>query len=168
MTNITLRERHSEDLPLLYRWLHGEPDPEWKRWDAPYFHAQRAPQTVTFEEFTKHVLSQTPSPDRQVIALEDRPIGQVSRWEEAPPGGGWWELGILIYDPALWGGGRGTRAPPLWTDATLRETEAHVVTLTTWGGNERMVRAAQHVGYRECGRVPEARLWGASAGTACA
>ncbi|GAA5532893.1 GNAT family protein [Deinococcus aluminii] len=31
--------------------------------------------------------------------------------------------------------------------------------LTTWSGNERMIRAARRASYRECGRVPEARLW---------
>ena len=72
---------------------------------------------------------------------------------------GWWELGISILDPAYWSGGLGTRALKLWTGATFRETPVHVLMLTTWSGNERMIRAAERVGYRECGRVPEARLW---------
>jgi RimJ/RimL family protein N-acetyltransferase len=159
MPELTLRERRSEDLPALHRWLHAEPQPDWQRWDAPYFHVNRPRSAVTLQEFTEQAHGKPPSPDQQVIALDSVCIGQVNRSEEAPVGGGWWELGLLIYDPAHWGGGLGTRALALWTDATFQETEAHVITLTTWSGNERMVRAAERVGYRECGRVPEARLW---------
>lgn len=66
---------------------------------------------------------------------------------------------MVIYDPEHWGGGLGKQALRLWTQATFAETDAHVLTLTTWSGNERMVRAAERCGYRECARVPEARLW---------
>lgn len=160
MPDLTLRERHAEDLPLLHRWLHTELEPEWQRWDAPYFHAARTPSPLSLPDFTARSLKEPLSPHRRIIALDGMCIGTVTRAEEAPAGAGWWELGILIYDPAHWGGGLGTRALTLWTDATFRETEAHVLTLTTWGGNERMIRAAARVGYRECGRVPEARTWG--------
>lgn len=114
---LTLRDRRDDDLPTLWRWLHAESDPEWKRWDAPYFH------------------------------------------EEAPAGGGWWELGVLIFDPRHWGGGLGTQALRLWTDATFAQTGAHVLTLTTWGGNERIIRAAARTGFHECARIPQARAW---------
>lgn len=160
MPPLTLRERSPADFPTLHRWLHAETDPEWKRWDAPYFHAVRPTAPLSLAEFSERARAETPSPHRRVIALAGLCIGMVTRTEEAPVGGGWWELGVLIYDPAHWGGGLGTRVLGLWTDATFRETEAHVLTLTTWGGNERMLRAAERVGYRECGRVPEARLWG--------
>lgn len=159
MPPLTLRERQPGDLPTLHRWLHAETDPEWKRWDAPYFHAARPASALSLAEYTERAQAEPPSPHRQIIALEGTCIGMVTRWEEAPAGGGWWELGVLIYDPAHWGGGLGTRALGLWTDATFRETDAHVLTLTTWSGNGRMVRAAARVGYHECGRVPEARAW---------
>ncbi|SMB91664.1 GNAT family N-acetyltransferase [Deinococcus hopiensis] len=157
--HLTLRERRPEDLPYLWRWEHAEGDAEWKRWDAPYFHEREAPSTVTLKEFTAKALGQSPSPNSRIIALNGECIGSISRCEEHPRGGGWWEIGVLIHDPASWGGGLGTRALEVWTDATFRETEAHVVTLTTWSGNVRMVRAAERAGYRECGRVPQARLW---------
>ena len=156
---LTLRERCSGDLPYLWRWEHAERDAEWKRWDAPYFHERDVPSGVTLEEYTAKALGGLPSPDSRIISLNGLGIGQVNRWEQDPVGGGWWELGITVHDPAYWGGGLGTRALELWTDATFRETAAHVVMLTTWSGNGRMIRAAERVGYRECGRVPEARLW---------
>nr|WP_198170611.1 GNAT family protein [Deinococcus arboris] len=159
VSTLTLRDRQPGDLPVLWRWLHGEPSPAWQQWDAPYFHAARPPSTTTLELFMARVQAQEPSSDRRIIALDGQCIGQVTRDEEAPTGGGWWELGILIYDPQHWGGGLGTEALQQWTAATFAETGAHVLTLTTWDGNGRMIRAAERVGYRECARIPEARLW---------
>lgn len=57
----------------------------------------------------------------------------------------------------LWGRGVGRRALRLWTEATFATTDAQVVTLTTWSGNGRMIHCAGAVGYRECGRIPQAR-----------
>jgi RimJ/RimL family protein N-acetyltransferase len=130
MPDLILRERLPEDLPLLRRWQHAEADAEWKRWDGPYFHGGKAPSALTLEEFTEQALAQPPSPNRRAIALDGSCTGMVTRSQEAPAGGGWWELGLVIFDPAHWGSGLSTRALTLWTDATLRETDAHVVTLT--------------------------------------
>ncbi|MPY65127.1 hypothetical protein F8S09_00255 [Deinococcus sp. SDU3-2] len=55
MPTLTLRERSPADLPTLHRWLHAEPDPEWKRWDAPYFHAARPASPLSLAEFTERV-----------------------------------------------------------------------------------------------------------------
>lgn len=155
MTGLTLRECRPEDLPVLWRWLHGEDHPEWQRWDGPYFPRSGAKKTLS--EFVE--TARPPGPHRRIIALDGECIGMVSRSQEEPAGGGWWELGIVIYDPRHWGGGFGRQALRLWTSLTFAETDAHVLTLTTWSGNERMVRSAQRVGYRECARIPEARLW---------
>lgn len=115
---------------------------------------------MSYEEYAAKVQAlPAPNPNRQIIALDDKCIGMVTRSEEDPAGGGWWELGIVIYDPQHWGGGLGREALRQWTDRTFSETNAHVITLTTWSGNERMIRSAGRVGYRECARIPEAREW---------
>ena len=157
MPRLTLRERRPADLPVQWHWEHEQPQPEWKLWDAPYLHEAEPPSSLSLEEYTAK--ANLKDPNRQVIALDGECIGTVSRHAEAPAGSGWWELGLLIYDPGHWGGGYGQRALRLWTAQTFAETSAHLITLTTWSGNERMVRAAQRVGYRECARIPEARRW---------
>lgn len=151
---LTLREQRSEDAHTLWRWTHGEQSPEWQRWDGPYF-PRAAP--LTWEAYQAR--ETVHHPNRRVIALGDECIGMVTRHEEDPQGGGWWELGIVIFDPRHWGGGRGGEALRQWTTLTFGGTDAHVITLSTWSGNERMVRSAVRVGYRECARVPEARSW---------
>ncbi|UBV44248.1 GNAT family N-acetyltransferase (plasmid) [Deinococcus taeanensis] len=157
MPRLTLRPRLPDDLPLLWQWTRATPDPEWKQWDGPYFTHQSQP--VPYETYRQQAESQPPQPHSRVIALDGTCIGQVTRFEEPPAQGGWWELGIVIYDPGSWGCGYGRDALQQWTTSTFDETDAHVLTLTTWSGNERMVRSAQRAGDRECGRIPEARVW---------
>lgn len=155
---VDLRALAAEDDEFLWRWLHGTPDPKWKRWDAPYFHAAdtQVPDRDTFAAaHARHVEDR----HRRIVTVDGAPVGLVTRYEEAPAGGGWWELGILLFDPSRWGRGIGRRALAAWTDATFAETEAHLITLSSWSGNERMVACAQRVGYTPVARVPEARAW---------
>jgi RimJ/RimL family protein N-acetyltransferase len=155
--DLLIRPRTLADLPDLWRWLHGTPGAEWKRWDGPYF--EKPTLAVTFSDYTAQVLARGDEPDLNVIEIAEAVRGIVTRHWEAPEAGGWLELGIVIFEPAFWSGGSGTQALRLWTAQSFKQTHAHVITLTTWSGNERMIRAAERVGYRECARVPEARLW---------
>ncbi|MVN86239.1 GNAT family N-acetyltransferase [Deinococcus sp. HMF7620] len=152
---VTLRGRRPRDLPVLRRWL-TDPQAAWRQWDAPYFHAGTT--TEALERYVDTLAQTPPSPHERVIDLGGQCTGMVNRAEEDPAGGGWWDLGILIYDPQHWGRGLGTEALRQWVQATLDETDAHILTFSTWSGNERMIRAAQRLGFRESARVREARL----------
>lgn len=152
---VTIRGRRPRDLSTLQRWL-TDPQAEWRRWDAPYFPA--ASTTASLKAYVEHLARTPPDPHQRVIDLGGRCVGMVNRSEEEPAGGGWWDLGILLYDPALWGQGLGSSALRQWVQATFDETEAHVLTFTTWSGNERMIRAARRLGFQEAGRVREARV----------
>jgi RimJ/RimL family protein N-acetyltransferase len=153
---LTLRPRTLSDLPELWRWIHGTPDAEWKRWDGPYF---AKPEPVSLSDYIARALTQLDDPNMRVIEIDGLAGGFVTRSWEDPAEGGWLELGIVIFDPAFWNGGHGTRALRLWTESSFAQTPAHVITLTTWSGNARMIAAARRVGYRECARVRQARLW---------
>ena len=157
LPEVTIRGRRPRDLPTLRRWL-TDPGAQWRQWDAPYLHAGAT--TEALSRYVEHMAQTPPDPHQRVIDVGGQCVGMVNRAEEDPPGGGWWDLGILVYDPALWGQGIGTRALAVWVQATLDETDAHVLTFTTWGGNERMLRAAHRLGFREAARIREARLVG--------
>ncbi len=151
---VSIRGKRPKDLLTTKRWL-IDPEAEWRKWDAPYFHT-----VITTEALIKYAerLEQLPpNPNERVIDLDGQCIGMVNRAEEDPEGDGWWDLGILIYDPQHWGKGIGTRALKLWVQATLDETDAHVLTFTSWSGNERMIKAAQRLGFKEAARIREAR-----------
>lgn len=151
--DLRLRPLTPADLPDMWRWTYGEPDPPWKRWDAPYWPLGH----VTREQFVERMSARLDGAWR-VIEIAGTLAGVVSRhWEDEQ--GGWLEVGIVIYDPARWSGGYGTGALRRWTALCFQETPAHLITLSTWGGNARMLRAGEKAGYRECARVREARLW---------
>lgn len=153
---VRLRPVVLDDLDFLWHWRHGVPDPEWKRWDGPYFATGPSPSREEFDRAERRRLG---SPHRLLVEADGVRAGVVTRSEEDPTGGGWWELGIVLYDPVHWGGGIGREALVRWTRRTFAETGAHVLTLTTWSGNERMIRAGLAAGYVECGRIPGARAW---------
>lgn len=155
--DVTLRDRRPEDVPALARWL-TDPAAEWRAWDAPY--TPPAQTTETMRAYVKYLRQTTPDPDERLVVVGGQVIGMVNRSEEEPVGGGWWDLGILLLDPASWGGGVGTRALGLWVQDTLDWTDAHTLTVTTWSGNERMIRLARRLGFAECMRVREARVVG--------
>ena len=154
---VLLRDRHPDDLPTLERWLTDEAA-QWREWDAPYTPPGQTSETM--QAYIRYLAATPPDADERVIEVGGAVVGMVNRSEEEPAGGGWWDMGILIYDPAYWGGGVGTRALALWVQDTLDWTDAHTLTVTTWSGNERMIRAARRLGFRECSRVREARVVG--------
>lgn len=150
--NVTLRGRRPRDLPTLRRWF-TDPAAQWREWDAPYLNA--ADTTASLGAYV-HRLETTPTtPNERVVDLGGTCIGMLNRAEDASDV---WDLGVIIFDPLHWGRGIGRRALALWIEATLNETDAHVLTFSTWSGNERMIRAAHRLGFREAGRVREARL----------
>lgn len=153
---VTLELLSAQSLQYLWHWNFNVTDPEWRKYDAPYF---ETPPVMEYSEFTQSPLADLTSTDRRIIHLDDSPVGIVTRFEEDPIGGGWWDIGILIFDPTHWSQGIGRQALLQWINLTFEETDAHVITLTTWSGNQRMIKSAASIGFTECARIPEARLW---------
>lgn len=150
----------ADDADFLWTWIHGAEDPEWKSWDAPYFHAADTAAPPSRADFdADHARRRVGDPDVRVVTVDGTPVGLVTRTEQHPAGAGWWELGILLFDPTTWGRGVGRAALTLWSDASFAETDAHLLSLVTWSGNARMIASAVRVGYTEVARIPEARSW---------
>ena len=109
-TKIKLRSYLDKDYDVLRDWLKG--DQEWKKTDGPYF------SKPTDEEVEESILKQierdkTPRPVPGSLAIADIDtdilIGEVTRYwicKETK----WVAIGILIYDPAMWGRGYATEA----------------------------------------------------------
>ena len=153
---VGIRPLVEDDLEWLWHWNVEVVAPEWKQWDGPYFGSD---DDCSFAEFAEEWRLGLMSGHRAVVTVGGDRVGFVSRFEEPPAGGGWWEVGIVLFRPTIWGYGVGRQALRLWTESTFSTTDAHVVTLTTWSGNGRMIHCANAVGYRECGRIPQARSW---------
>lgn len=153
--HVILRDRTPQDLEAIEPLI-LDAQAEWRRWDAPYLSTAMTTETMT--AYVEQWRTTLPDADEQLIVVNDLPIGMVNRNEYEPEGGGWWDLGILIVNSAYWNSGIGTKALTLWIEDTWQWTNAHVLTVTTWSGNIRMIKAAEKLGFRECMRVREARV----------
>ncbi|WIM39249.1 GNAT family protein [Paenibacillus sp. PK4536] len=145
---LQIRPITEADIPILWDLIYKDESPEWKKWDAPYYDHVHVP----YEQYWQDRLRIIESPSFWVIEVNQHIIGIVSYyWEHEPSL--WLEVGIVIYDPAYWSGGYGTRALILWIDHLFTAMPLVRVGFTTWSGNERMIA----VGYK-LGMMLEARL----------
>ncbi len=151
---VTLRDKKLEDLHTLWEYIYGTPNPEWKKWDAPYFPLPHIPYEQYEEDFKVN-----PQPEKgKVIEVDGKIIGTVGfYWEyEATK---WLEAGIIIYDPHYWNGGYGTEALTLWVDHLFNTMDIPRVGITTWSGNHRMIKAAEKIGMQLEGRMRKCRYY---------
>ena len=152
---VNLRTEYEDDWPWLWHWRHELDNAEWKQWDSPFLHDHI--RRLSYEEFKQAQVLNTRF--GSIIEADGQRVGTVNRSELPPRGGGWWDIGIVIYDPTYRNQGIGTEAGRLWIDHTFNHTRAHVVTLSTWSGNEPMIKTGERLGLKECSRIPEARSW---------
>ncbi|MFC7373481.1 GNAT family N-acetyltransferase [Fictibacillus iocasae] len=150
---VLLRPIQEEDLPRLWELAYKEENPEWKKWDAPYFEHK----ALLFQEYieTHQVVDRD---DYWAIVVEGIVVGTVGYyWEHKPSN--WLEMGITIYDPAYWSGGDGTRALKMWIRYLFTTMPLVRVGFTTWSGNERMIKAGEKLGMTMEARLRKCRLY---------
>ena len=153
-TQVRLRPFYEDDLYTLWEMSAKEENPEWKKWDAPYY-----PYTPkTFEEFLKNKERYLQSESILAIVVNDELIGMVSYyWEHEPSL--WLEMGIVIFKPHYWSGGYGTEALTLWMNRLFKKMPLERVGYTTWSGNERMVRVGQKLKMTMEARIRKVRYY---------
>ncbi|WP_198317462.1 GNAT family N-acetyltransferase [Cytobacillus praedii] len=153
---VTIRPILEEDLKQLWNYIYGTENPEWKKWDAPYFPLS----FIEYEDFKKDFIKipdNEPLP-RMAIEVNGKLIGIVSYyWEHRESN--WLEAGIVIYDPQYWNGGYGTDSLSLWVEHLFASLPLVRVGITTWSGNKRMMRAAEKIGMQLEARLRKCRLY---------
>lgn len=148
------------DLAELYELIYGEDKPEWKRWDAPYYPLEH----VSYECFEQNTIARMKADQEtarpaslRVIEADGEIVGMISYYIEDTLSM-WLEMGIVIYKPARWARGIGTRSLHMWSGYLFEQMPIVRVGLTTWSGNERMMRAAARVGLQIEGRMRKCRF----------
>lgn len=153
---VSLRFLNKEDLRTVWEFIYGQENPEWKKWDAPYFPLKY----MDFETYETEMLNKIKHQiePRMVIIADGQIIGIVSYyWEHEPSQ--WLEVGIVIYEPQYWSGGYGTEALKLWIDHLFEVMPIHRIGLTTWSGNHRMMKVAEKLGMILEGRMRKCRQY---------
>ncbi|MED0666914.1 GNAT family protein [Bacillus badius] len=149
-----IRPIHEEDLRSLWELIYGEENPEWKKWDAPYF----AHKPIDFKSYYDNRESILFNSSKMVIEVNDKIIGTVNYyWEHKPSN--WLESGIVIFHPDYWGNGYGTEAFALWIDHLFNSLDLVRVGATTWSGNKRMIKLGRKLGMIIEGRLRKCRYF---------
>lgn len=157
---VTLRPIEETDIPVLYHLIYNEEEPEWKKWDAPYYPLE--PHTLdsyrSHEHARKERLKSFEPDSRLIIEVNGKTIGTVTYyWEHKPSL--WLEVGIGIYDPSYWNGGYGSEALEIWVNHLFGVLPLARVGLTTWSRNERMMRVGEKLGMKVEGRLRKCRIY---------
>lgn len=156
MKDVTIRSIEESDYEVLYQLKYGDEQPEWKKWDAPYFPLK----PKTFKEFCHEMAEKRKEkvPMEKGIEVDGELIGTVSYyWEHKPSN--WLEVGIVIYNRQYWNGGCGTKALLQWIDELFTDMPLVRVGLTTWSGNVRMMKCAEKLGMKLEGRLRKCRKY---------
>ncbi|WP_407691381.1 GNAT family N-acetyltransferase [Robertmurraya mangrovi] len=153
---VKLRKIKEDDLKILWQLIYGVVNPEWKKWDAPYFPLNH----IDYETFYKREIKEINGEEVRWMAIDvdGEIIGTVSfYWEHQPSN--WLEAGIVIYNPKYWNGGYGTEALKLWVDTIFKTKDVPRVGITTWSGNDRMMKVAEKLGLQLEGRMRKCRQY---------
>lgn len=158
---VTLRDVTEKDVENIYYWKYQAADREHLHWNAPY----NPPKPMSLEEFrnvdkTARNVGLTGTDEVRselVIDAEGVLIGTVG-WYWVDEQTNWLCNGIVIFDSDYWSGGYGTEAFQLWTNYIFEHMDVARVGISTWSGNERMMRLARKTGMIEEGRIRKARI----------
>ena len=107
--NLVIRPIEKADLHRIWTFQFKEENPEWKKWNAPYY----PHKTMSLDTFLASREQWVHHDRRFAIEVDGILCGTVSYyWEHEPSK--WLEMGILFYEGGNWGQGLGTRALKLW------------------------------------------------------
>lgn len=154
---ITLKKIEEKHLTDLYDVIYSSEEPEWSKYNAPYFNEFKYINLETFllKNHHEYFLS-----ERVLgIFLNDKPIGIVTYyWESLATR--WLEIGIVIYDQDVWTKGIGYAALYNWIKICFnRFPEIEHIGLTTWSGNIRMMKLAEKLGLLCEARIRKVRYY---------
>ncbi len=152
--DLTIRPIKESDLERLWVLIYKDEQPEWKKWDAPYY----PHHTMSFEEFLPKGRTFIDSDKIWAIEMNGSVRGIVSYyWEHEPSR--WLEMGIVFHEPTSWGKGLGTRAMKLWINHLFSTMPLIRVGYTTWSGNERMIRVGEKLEMTLEARIRKVRFY---------
>lgn len=151
---LTLRPIVEDDLYRIWELIYKDAQPEWKKWDAPYY----PHHTKTYEQFLETKENWTGDDSYWAIEVEGVIRGTISYyWEHEPSK--WLEMGIVLQESQSWGKGIGTRALRLWIQHLFTTMPLVRVGYTTWSGNERMIRVGEKLGMQLEARIRKVRYY---------
>lgn len=153
--DLSIRPVEKRDLLRLWELVYKEDKPEWKKWDAPYF----PHNSISYEQFMKETAESWIGKEGfWTVVVDDVVRGIVSYYFEDDQHK-WLEIGIVLHESGSWNKGIGTRALKLGLPHVFKTIPVQRVGLTTWSGNERMMRVGEKIGMQLEGRIRKVRFY---------
>lgn len=152
--DLVIRPVTEKDLVRLWELIYKDEQPEWKKWDAPYF----PHKTMNYEAFLPIGSKWINEDDFWVIEVAGIVRGIVSYYWEYQPSH-WLEVGIVFHEGGSWGKGLGTRVLALWVNHLFNTLPLVRVGFTTWSGNGRMIRVGEKLGMQMEARIRKVRYY---------
>ncbi|NDI34199.1 GNAT family N-acetyltransferase [Chengkuizengella sediminis] len=156
---VILRDLAEKDVQMIYYYNYEAEDREHLKWNGPYYTRPKKTLKQFVEDHKNDLIKVRTVQPRNILVIEvdGNLIGTVGwYWEDECTN--WLSNGIVIYDSSYWSGGYGTEAFSLWTDYIFEKMDVVRVGISTWSGNERMIRLASRIGMIEEGRIRKARI----------
>lgn len=154
---IELKNATTALLDELYYWRFEDPKQEAKKWNGPYIPEAWLSKEQHQKEWLEKTVIAERVPASLVIIADGKAIGYVGAyWVDVHTN--WLETGVVIYNTKYWNGGYGSEAYRLWIDFLFTYTDLHRLGMSTWSGNERMMKVAERLGMREEARIRKARI----------
>jgi putative hydrolase of HD superfamily len=146
---IILRTIETKDLDQYYEL--NKPTQKFHAYNGPYFKKDTEGELKAKIQVLRSDLLEGKFPTQKKLIVDKgngRVIGEVS-WYWKSEVTKWKEVGIVIFDEDYWGLGIGYKALKLWVDQVF-STYPDIVRLglTTWSGNQRMMKLAEKLGFR--------------------
>ncbi|MDP5274858.1 GNAT family N-acetyltransferase [Chengkuizengella axinellae] len=158
-SKVILRDLTLNDIKSIYDWTYLAKDREHLKWNAPYHDVK----PMSYEQFLiqeqEHLnrVNTERVRNKLVIEADGKLIGRVG-WYWVDETTNWLCNGLVIFDSNYWSGGYGTDAFEMWTNFIFENMNVARVGISTWSGNERMIRLARKVGMVEEGCIRKARI----------
>ncbi|PLT28526.1 GNAT family N-acetyltransferase [Peribacillus deserti] len=155
---LRLRSIRVKDLETLWELIYSGENPEWKKWDAPYWPLKMVDFNTYKNQMEPLIHTMGKPESKLLIEVNGIIIGLIMfYWEDEKTK--WLEIGIVIYKDTYWNGGFGTEALALYSDYLFNSLDIGRVGLTTWSGNTGMIRAAEKAGFTLEGRMRKCRYY---------
>lgn len=158
---IILRDWQLQNLDTLAYWQ--MPNREWQNFDGPYYPRIKAEEIPGMIQRLRECIEANEwDAVRKSLAIaskaENRLLGDTS-WYWISQETNWLAIGIVIYDPTLWGQGCGYEALGLWCEYLWKAMPSIVrLDARTWSGNVGMMRLAEKLGFKEEACFRKARI----------
>lgn len=156
---IKLRKLTIDDLEEYKYWK--LPVHDYHEFNGPYYPKDSAEEIEkSINNLREDFLNGTEvlSHKRIITNKSNELIGEVS-WYWKSKETNWMEIGIVIFNSKFWSKGIGFQALSLWIDELFTEKKEIVrLGLSTWSGNDGMLKLAQKLGMKKEAEYRKARI----------